>query len=787
MLGKNHRYTAYLLCALLWAGADSGRAEVFTYDTQAEWSTWQFPAGVVQPSAEGQLRLREFRKRINAAEDAHLFSHPTQQRGEVSGGIWLAGSAAGAAGRIIDGDEKTFWQPDQDDQLVDWVVEIDLGRTVLAEELRLHFPDREGARPFGQFSVFVATGARIKVTDDVFKYNLVHRTTRPNEDHFIRIPISDSRDTTYILDPGMAVAAAEVNHHFAIQFIRVVVDEWQADAALAEVEVIATGDNVSLGTLERGGSFGNGLLAREPQNMFDGNMDTFGNVFTVKTKGGWQESGVWWEGDLGALFWIDELFLYYQTRGEALSFFLSDGFNYGQGYSVLFSDGQRTIAGGIDYAPLLEQPNGETSRERELRHFRYVFRPRKIRYLFFHALTDQGWYSHPMEMMLFSPGYPAQVTIRSDFINLGELVGDGRPKAIEGLSWEAETPPATRLQLRSRSGNALEEVHTFYDRKGEQVSHTQWESLPKVIRGPVDTTIVAGGDWGEWSNFYQFSGELFKSETPRRFIQLELIVSTEDPRVAPVVHSLSVEFENALVQQARGRLLPRRVEPNEEIRFTYTLWSNTDDLDTGFDRLRFRLPSAVDAADVAVRVGVAPVQPSDLHVDGDSLLFITLSEPVLTDSVQVAFTTRVLRNATSFPVDLGYSQQPGLWQSVEAADRRANIVFLPDLAVDNRLIGDLDIVPPVFTPNGDGVNENVEIRFVLFKATDVDPSVRIFDLAGRLVAELDRSPGGDIKIYTWSGRDAKGTLVRPGIYLCHIDVGAEAGDDVVVRTLPVVY
>ena len=787
MSANNPGFTRFLLCALLLAGTGSGQAEVFTFDSPEEWSSWQFPVGVVEPNEQGQLQLKKFRKKINAVEDAHLFSHPTQQRGDVSGGIWLAGSAAQTADRVIDGNVETFWQPNENDELVDWVVEIDLGRTVLAEEIRLHFPNQEGARPFRQFSVFVATGARIKVTDDVFKYNLIHRTTQPNEEDFIDITVADSRDTTYILDRGIGVAQEDVNHHYAIQFVRIIVDEFQADAALAEIEVIASGDNVSLGTLQRGGSFGNGLLAREPQNMFDGNMDTFGNVFTVKTKGGWLESGVWWEGDLGALFWVDELFLYYKTQGEALSFFLSDRFNYGQGYAVLSSEGQRTISGDIDYGPLLEQPNGATTRERELRHFRYVFAPRKIRYLFFHALTDQGWYSHPMEMMLFSPGYPAQVTIRSDFINLGELVGDDRPKAIKGLSWRGDTPEDTRLQLRSRSGNTLEEVHTFFDKKGEEVSQTEWESLPKVIRGPVDTTIVVGSDWGEWSNFYQSADELFKSETPRRFIQLELIASTEDPEVAPVVHSLSIEFENALVQEAKGLLLPRSATPNEDTRFIYTLWPSADNLDAGFDQLRIRLPSAVDTGDVAVRVGAASVQPSALRAEGDSLLYITMPELVFTDSVQVEFTTRVLRNATTFPVDLGHSQEPGLWQSVEAADRRANIVFLPDLAGSDRLIGDLSINPPVFTPNGDGVNDQVQIRFALFKTDAANSSVRIFDLAGRLVAELDEPQGADIKTYTWSGRGADGTLVQPGVYLCHIDAGAEAGDAVVVRTLPVAY
>ena len=123
--------------------------------------------------------------------------------------------------------------------------------------------------------------------------------------------------------------------------------------------------------------------------------------------------------------------------------------------------------------------------------------------------------------MIFSPGYPAQVVLRLGFYrswanSLAMVVA----KAIKRLRWEATTPDQTQLQVRSRSGNTLQEFYTFYDKKGEEVTETRYGSLPKVIRGPIDTMVVVGADWGAWSNFYQLSGEAFKSETPRRFIQL---------------------------------------------------------------------------------------------------------------------------------------------------------------------------------------------------------------------------------------------------------------------------
>ena len=114
---------------------------------------------------------------------------------------------------------------------------------------------------------------------------------------------------------------------------------------------------------------------------------------------------------------------------------------------------------------------------------------------------------------------------------------------------------------------------------------------PKSYEVKLTLRPLTGSDWGEWSNFYQVSGETFQSETPRRYIQLELIMSTEDPSVAPVLDRLAIEFEDALVQRAVGRILPREASVNEETRFSYTLWPTSDNQDSGFNRLRLRMPS----------------------------------------------------------------------------------------------------------------------------------------------------------------------------------------------------
>ena len=781
----------WILCSATVLGADALR-----FADPDAWSMWDMPYGLVEFGTAGQLQLVKYRKDINAVANASLFTHSTRSRGEaVAGGIWKAGSNPDAAERTIDGDPATFWQAAPNDALDDWFVQVDLGRAVLAEEIRLTFPDKEGARPYRQFAVFTATGITSDPLKDVFIYRPVYFTTRPNEATSIAIPLSfDLLDTAQVVDRNLDIEPADIANFRLVQYINFIVEDFDPEGALAEIEVVAVGDNISLGTLNRGTVL-DGLTARGNEGILDGDMNTGNAIIPTAYEGrvrSWQEQGTWFYVDLGATFWLDELFIYVVSPREGTVGSLAGP---PRGFNFLHSDGTRLTGSELptpeafDFATLIDQPDLAIGQYYGgglgFRYLRYAFAPRRIRYLFWHPHTTQGWASRWYEMMLFSPGHPARVVLRSPFINLGETAGDGRPKVISKLSWDADLPPGTRVELRSRSGNTQREIYTFFNKIGEVVTEEKWLSSPKVLRGPVDTTVVVSEDWDEWSEEYTFSGEAFKSQSPRRFVQLEMILSTNDPDVAPEVSSLSVEYEAALLQGALGRVAPRNAQPNEDTRFTYTLAPAGNAEDPGFDLMRFAFSSA--ASDIDVWIGGAVVEPSFVDIRADSL-HIGLPFAVTSDSVQISFTTRVVQNATLFGLDLGSSERPGLWQSVEAETRRANIVMLPALADATELIDELSLSSPVLTPNGDGANDEVEIRFVTFKVTPRTPRVLIYDLAGRPVSELPPpTVQGATYIFSWTGRDAAGNLVRPGAYLYRIDLGADAGVDTTLRTVAVAY
>jgi hypothetical protein len=765
-------------------------AETLTFRGEAAWANWQQPAGLVRIGEAGELRLAKFSKDIDAVRDAHLFTYESKSRGEVSGGLWEAGSNPATGPLIIDGDPSTYWQPDPADPEEEWAIEIDLGRAVLVSEIRLTFPDEETAQPFRQFTVYVSTGTRVSVNEDLHLYTPVFRTIKPNTETYISIPLSyPLKDSTLVVDEGLEVDLERATRHRMASRVRILVEEKSDFAALAEVEVIAVGDNIALGAVERGGII-NGEGAVGPNALFDGDMNTNSDMPGGRGDQDWLSAGIWFGVDLGAVFFVDEIFIYAFSADEGLLGFLVNGLS-GSGHQILVSDGTPSpqtslpIPEPLDYEVLLthDRPNNDG-----LTYLRYVFAPRKVQHLFWRGLhiDSWGWATKWAEMMMFSPGYPAQVKLSSPFIDLGGEAGDQRAKVIESLDWDAEVPPGTRMQLRSRSGNNLSEVYTYHDRVGGVVTESKWTSSPKVLRGRVDTFQVAGDDWGAWSNFYQVSGEDFKSESPRRFIQLEMILSTEDPQVAPVLNSLSIEFEDALLQAARGSIAPRQTRPNEDTRFTYTLWPQVGDDNSGFDLLRLGLPGPVDLQSLEIRVGAQKVAPATVEIIGDSLV-VALPQAVEGDSVTVGFTARLIENATVFSLDLGLSGRPGLWQSVEPAERRANIVMLPELADNSRLIDDLSFSTPVLTPNGDGANDELEIRFVAFKVQDNRPTAGVYDLNGRRVAQLKAEEDGPYTRFVWSGRTEAGSLAAPGVYLCRIDLKAQTGDDTAQHVVTVAY
>ena len=149
------------------------------------------------------------------------------------------------------------------------------------------------------------------------------------------------------------------------------------------------------------------------------------------------------------------------------------------------------------------------------------------------------------------------------------------------------------------------------------------------------------------------------------------------------------------------------------------------------------------------------------------------------DSVEVLFTAQVTANATLFEAWAGDSQQ-NVRQGVEPLAPRSMIVFVPEVP-GGVLLRNVQVTP-VVTPNGDGVNDEARINFIVVQV-EGHPNVDIYDLTGSHLRTLDQGVTG----FAWDGRDDAGAVLPPGVYICRIQLEADSGDQSVYRTLSLAY
>ena len=195
----------------------------------------------------------------------------------------------------------------------------------------------------------------------------------------------------------------------------------------------------------------------------------------------------------------------------------------------------------------------------------------------------------------------------------------GGEKTISALDWQAQVPPATRLEIRSRTGNLLDEEYFFFDKNGKEVSARKYDKLIPSFRGPIDTVRTIGSDWSNWSPVYEVPGEGFLSPGPRQFAQVEVRLLSEDPFSAPALETLTLHFHPPLVQQTLAEIYPAEVEPGAPQNFTYFLRSTAIAANRGFDQILLSSSATVRFKTLRINGEEAAVQVEERE-DGTLLV-----------------------------------------------------------------------------------------------------------------------------------------------------------------------
>ena len=807
-------------CSAIYAQGYDVESDRIVADTPEHWGAWSLPGGAVEISEEGEIRPRRMRKNINAVLNATEFAH--EETG--LGGIRAAGSNLGAAAKAMDGNPDTFWEPDLKDPLRDWWIEINLGRLVNATKVVLRFVDEELGDPFLHSRVLVSTGQRAFIGSDRFNYRLVGKTKKPNVDQrvleyeilpdmrpeegwtggliqYVLVVVTDSRFDKAEEISEDAYEVLPSDRRGAIEYLRKLGEGWKEVTEkeygaldpdergpiryyrrerprLAEVEVWTIGDNISLGILNRGGSM-EALTASTPLRAFDG---VWFSAWLAQFVPPLEKGAV--TVDLGATFWVDTIRL------------LSSGIHYANiisSYELKGSDGSRAPDRTLIWKTL------GTWGSKSGYGFHHHFEPTRVRYFMYQNMALGRWITQVSEILVYGEGYLPEVTLTSNLIELGTA------RNLDTITWEADVPSGTQVEIRTRTGNELREKKHFFNASGVEITELKWNAAPAFARGEVTVEYLPGNDWSPWSQFYIRSGDPITSPSPRRYALIQIKLLSDHPDRAASLRSLALRFSKPLATALAGEISPHRDVPmGVPFEFAFFIKPTFLPSDPGFDQLLLVAPLSMEMDLVDVRLGHAldfrrrttrdfvrgddglfrdPSGASlDVLKDRSDSLSVRLPEtvgPGDLDLLCIRFRSSMFSSGVTFGAYVANSSLPEIRQKVDSGDvtyftsSKGSTVYT---APSPRIVGDVEIGPNPFTPNGDGINDELEIALSVFKIDTAAPvRVSIYDLGARQVAELRQGRGVASGRYRflWDGERSSGETVPPGAYLCRISVDAD--------------
>ena len=684
-----HLSMSLLLAGWQPAAAQQGKGYQITnrrivVNSPAQWRNWSLPTHAVELTPTGSVKPRLFRGRYNILDDSDTFKRRLLElkrgrddtailnidstetldmrgnvltekvRGEevpiytyfVRLGISRVGSNPQAAANILDGDPATYWEPDPNNPLDTWWIEVDLGRVVPVDELVLRFVDADLGDPFRQFRILAAPNqAPVLQDDDDVAFEVVGSTRAPNRDQrTFQFPLEQFRADPKWTGKLVETIRIVVTSTRAGRSTQISAAEWEAlDGAergdivyftkdqegleepvsqtvyeslssqrqghqefylrerprLADIEVWGFGDNISPGILEGGGNLALTGGGFSPGPAFDGDFTT-NLLHSVRLPPPTIDRGVL-TVDMRATFWLDALRIS-ATRPRPVI----------EGYIIRGSDGSRDANGQLKWHRLSSLEREDNTKDGFEHLVEGFASPPKLRYLeIVHLTPDPFGFRcasctgpNIAEYQIFSRGYPAAVVLESDLIELPVARNFGR------ITWEVEKPPGTNLEIRTRTGDLLSKIVRYYDKSGSEITEKSWSNLLGLFKGPIDTTFTLGSGWSPWSRSYTESGEQVTSPIQRKFLQVQVKMLTEDRLAAASIRSIDIELLDPLAERLLAELWPLEVAvPGRRETFEVFIQpffgeSSTSSSGSGFDELLLSLPASSSMELLELSLGV---------------------------------------------------------------------------------------------------------------------------------------------------------------------------------------
>ena len=374
-----------------------------------------------------------------------------------------------------------------------------------------------------------------------------------------------------------------------------------------------------------------------------------------------------------------------------------------------------------------------------------------------------------------------------------------------------------------------------------EIDHDYYYNTDLVAQGERRNLRDDLTDWSPWSSPYEVTGIVAAKElgalgggtpitspSPRRYFQFMVEFENRTFDAATGLGGLAFDVARpAFADSLIAEILPRTGAVGQTTPFTYAVLSKWLLGDVGFDQLEIDTPLQTEAVRTVVITGPdlpdreadfsdrplvnLPLTDNEISVmevrdDG----FIISFPRVESDSVliKVGFDNAILRYGTRFTGRARNAANPFLGQTVipgNAADLSNPVVDLQD--PDTQPIGGLDAKnltvvvpiardllvnvkaePPVFTPNGDGTNDECLIRYDVTNIAEATPvKINIYDLSGRLISSREEPRNSGRFSWSWKGTNDGGGLTPPGNYIFSVRLDAGPTETTFVGVVAVAY
>ena len=394
------------------------------------------------------------------------------------------------------------------------------------------------------------------------------------------------------------------------------------------------------------------------------------------------------------------------------------------------------------------------------------------------------------ETEVFGDGFAPTGSYLSDVIDLGQAANFGQ------IRLQTRVDPLTNVVLQTRTGIVPDpkvyyrktEVFEGEDRQEEAIlpvgspeAKEEYDDLTSSNKGQIFDNI---DEWSPWSAPYEdFFGAML-SPGNRRYVQFRLSFSSDDARQSAFVDSFAFDYSiPTLAQELIAEVTPATVTLGESNTFDYFIRSQIGNANDGFDRVKIETPFKATVREV--QLDGAPVAFSEIDAEDGSNLTIQLDDARITDSGQllrVTFDAMVTVYGTTFFAKVFDSQTGELGQDVVAGDAapeaESNSLSIQG-ELRRELVLELKADPPVFSPNGDGINDQLQVSYILLRAlSEVPINVTLYDLSGHTVWRLQNSGAlNGPQLLTWDGRNEDGAMAPPGMYLLRLSIDTDTGSE----------